>query len=107
MAKLVKMKAGQGADEANVAGKSYRVDPNGEILVPSEAVQTLVGVAGFTVVNDPVELPEGLVYVRHPDPNAFLGEDSADEHGLFAVRAHEVAGLLNHGFVGAEAPRRI
>lgn len=99
-----RLKAGQGASEANAGGKSYPVGPNGEVVVPSEHVAPLTSVGGFSIVSEPVELPEGHVLVAHSDPNAVLGEDKANEDGHFVVPVHAVAALLDHGFVPVEFP---
>ena len=50
MMRMVKLRAGQGADEANFAGNRYRVANDGTVLVDAEAVAPLIAIGGSVSV---------------------------------------------------------
>jgi hypothetical protein len=108
MAKNVKLRATQGADEANVDGVKYRVNNDGTVEVPQEAAPHLMGVGGFVEAEPNVpDLPEDHVRVAHDDATGLsFGGVSYERHedGSFHVPAHAVAHLVAHGFVALEEP---
>ena len=92
-----KLKAPKGTDEANANGKSYRVENDGTVEVPDDAVQPLLAIGGFVEVDDtPVEVPTGMVLVKSSDPTASCGgEKMGDKFMVDIPTANE---LVSHGF---------
>jgi hypothetical protein len=88
---MVRLRASQGTDECNLRA-SYRVDNDGTVIVPAEAVGPLLAVGGFTLADPPptAPLPGGNVRMRHrSDPTASLThkgvEYAPDESGVVTV----------------------
>ena len=92
-----KLKAPKGTDEANANGKSYRVENDGTVEVPDDAVQPLLDVGGFVEVDETqVEVPTGMVLVKSADPTASCGgEKVGDKFMVDVLTANE---LVSHGF---------
>ena len=91
------LKAPKGKEEANANGKSYRVENDGTIEVPDDAVQPLLATGGFVEVDEtPVEVPNGMVLVKSSDPTASCGgEKVGDKFMVDVLTANELA---SHGF---------
>jgi len=110
MPKFVKLHAQQGSDEANHAGVSYRVDNEGNVNVPEDAVAPLMSVGGFIPLDDGRdEVPDGLVALKHNVGAAACSWSGKTflcrpEDGVFFVPCAAAADLFAHGFVGAGAP---
>lgn len=104
--KFTKLHAQQGSDEANHDGVSYRVDNDGNITVPEDAVAPLVAIGGFIRVDDDRdEVPDGLVALKHGEvTTCSWGGNTYDrrEDGAFFVPCAAAADLIHHGFVGAD-----
>lgn len=49
---MVRLRAPLGTDEANHGTNRYRVDNDGVIVVPREAVEPLVSVGGFHLIEE-------------------------------------------------------
>lgn len=102
-----KLKAPRGTDEANADGKIFRVDNDGTVDVPNDAVGPLLERGGFVEVVEPAAVPDGHGLVMHDDPGASCdGEKVGD---AFVVPIGKVAELASHGFraiehAGAAAP---
>jgi len=102
--KLVRLKAPEGADEANYGEERFRVDNDGTVLVPQAAVADLVAVGGFSLIPEaPPEgpTPEGMIKVSNGSGGgcSFGGVAYApDADGNITVPAHAVAVLTAHGF---------
>ena len=123
MPKMVRLKAPDGTDTVNYGTKAYRVDNDGTVGVPIEAVDDLLTTGGFTRVdpttdpvkvppvppqNDPVDaLPDGYGVVRHADEGvvhcSWGGQGFERRHdSTFAVPNAAVSDLLSHGFSAVE-----
>ncbi|OCJ12476.1 hypothetical protein A6U86_05490 [Rhizobium sp. AC27/96] len=113
---MKKLKAPIGADGANIGTRLYPLDADGNITVPDDAAQTLVGVGGFQLIADIPGAPEGhtvLLSTNGPQ-SCSHGSDSfsTDENGYVTVPTSMVGALLSHGFAvptpaiieGAEQP---
>ena len=108
MAKFQKLHAHKGTDEANHDGVLYRVDNDGNIEVPNEAVDALLKTGGFVAEDLSDDDPEGFARVK-----SFTGATrlswggnsySSRADGSFLVPAVAVSDLLSHGFFGDETP---
>lgn len=99
--KKVKLKAPKGTDEANAGGESFRVDNDGTIEVPEDAVGPLLEHGGFTEVKEAAVIPHGHALVMHDDPKAATSAGEKFGDG-FLVPAHKVADLASHGFRAVE-----
>ena len=98
---MVKLRATQGADEANVGGQRYRVDNDGTIDVPIEAEAPLLEKGGFVLAEELPPVSAGNVRVSHPEGIgcSFDGVNyEPDEHGTIIVPAESVGALTSHGF---------
>jgi hypothetical protein len=100
--RMHQLKAPPGTDEANFGEERFRVDNDGMINVPEEAVAGLVAQGGFEEIRDdrPV-VPVGFGRVRHADPEASCSGDKQDD-GSFMVSIESVNELVSHGFTPVE-----
>ena len=119
---LIALRAVFGQDEANHGTTRYRVDNDGLVRVPREAVSFLTGKGGFAVAKTTAATvlaseeasplltaaaraeKADMVKLRHEDAAgcSYRGcEYSADENGDVLVPAEAVRDLLAHGFVPA------
>src|ERR1700691_4151333 len=102
---LVDLIAPPGCDECNFDTGRYRVDNDGHVRVPREAVAHLIHVGGFEMAKkDPTALPPGMVHlvgVNGPKACSVGGNYyEPDEDGLTMVPAHAVAALCEaHDFM--------
>jgi hypothetical protein len=108
----VRLRATQGADEANYAGVAHRVDNSGHITVDMAAVAPLIEKGGFVIddpeVQQPVAVPEGFIRMEHEwDGSATCscrGQSyTVDDDGFVNVPVEAVADLIPHGFRVARA----
>lgn len=101
--KRVRLRANQGADEANMSGYApFKVNPNDKTVeVPEEAVSTLLEKGGFELVDPPARAPANhMIPVRHTsDHTLSCSWGNPDANGIIMVPAHAVVALLSHGFV--------
>jgi hypothetical protein len=108
MARYKKLHAPAGADEANFAGKRYRVDNNGEVEVPEEAVDSLVLVGGFTITPELIPPSGSFAVVANRDgaTSCSWGGNvyEADDNGCFSIPGDALADLSSHGFYVVEKP---
>lgn len=110
MPKFRKLKAYGHAEEYVTHGtETYRVDNDGSVMVPEEAVGPLTHIGSFVLADVPApEAPKGQVFVKHDDDAAsfsFEGQNfDKNEHGHFAVPAHAVEHLMSHGFYAVDKP---
>ena len=108
MARFKKVHAPAGTDEVNVGPDRFRVDNDGDVEVPEEALGPLLAVGGFTVDEERDADPTGFVRLTHPDGATSCSWGGATyearKDGSFAVPALAAADLLAHGFVGDETP---
>lgn len=106
MPKTVRLRATHGADEANFSGypKPFRVDNDGCVDVPEEAVEALLSKGGFQLAQpEVIEVPADKVAVRHlSDPAASCCHGEPDERGIILVPVGAVAALEAHGFARVE-----
>lgn len=106
MAKFKKVHAPAGTDQVNVGTDQFRVDNDGDVEVPEEAVGPLLAVGGFTVDEERDADPTGFVRLKHHDGASACSWGGstyeAREDGSFAVPALAASDLLAHGFVGDE-----
>lgn len=97
-----KLRAPAGTDEANFGAERFRVDNDGTVNVPDEAVESLTGVGGFTADAEVTPVPDGMVRMQHAHPGASCTiatqSFTADEAGILAVPLAAAADLLAHGF---------
>ncbi|HEX3884753.1 MAG TPA: hypothetical protein VHW66_19020 [Stellaceae bacterium] len=99
---LVRLQARFGQDEVNVGRGRYRVGLDGTVLVPREAVDSLLSTGGFAMADLPLPVPTGMARLAHPEHIgcAFGGktyEPGAD--GTVLVPAEAAAVLMEaHGF---------
>ncbi len=107
MARFKKVYAPPGADTVNVGTESFSVDITGEMMVPEEAVGSLMATGGYTTDDNSGPAPDGFVVVRHKDRNAsfsFGGVSYGSRpDGTFLAPAVAVIDLIAHGFVADEA----
>lgn len=100
---MKKLRAPAGADGANVGTKLFPLDADGNVTVPDEDVQTLVGVGGFEIVGDIPDAPEGhtVMLSLSGAQSCSFGDNSytTDEKGFVTVPTAMVGDLLSHGFV--------
>lgn len=115
MSDLVALLAPAGTDEANHGTVRYRVDSDGLMRVPPEAVFFLISTGGFAVAKttpgpipasqpDEAPLGGGMVRLHHEDAAgcSYGGREySGDEKGDVLVPAEAASDLLAHGFVPA------
>ncbi len=103
-----------GQDEANHGTRRYRVDAEGLVHVPPEAVGFLISKGGFALPKTSgaaTERPEpggakagGLVRLHHGDAAgcSYAGRQyPSDANGDVLVPAQAAADLMAHGFVAA------
>lgn len=104
MPRFRKVTASPGTDEVNVGTERFRVPPGGKVEVPTEAVEALTKYAGFTDDGEEIEVPDGLVAVRHPEGAScsWGGHTFEAKHGFVLVPCAAVADLMSHGFVGVD-----
>lgn len=96
------LKAPPGTDEANFGEERFRVDNDGMVDVPEEAVAGLVGQGGFLEIpEEEPGVPVGFGKVRHDDPEASCNGEK-QEDGSFLVAIESVNELLAHGFTPVE-----
>ncbi|NTG73296.1 hypothetical protein G6M02_08135 [Agrobacterium rhizogenes] len=99
---MKKLKAPVGADGANIGTSLFKLDTDGNVTVPDDAVQTLVGVGGFSIIADIPVASEGettLVSLNGPSACSFGDKTFAtDDNGYVVVPTDLVASLLSHGF---------
>jgi len=104
--KLHKLHAPRGTDEANANGVLYRVDNDGTINVPDEAVDPLLSLGGFTEEDQSDDDPSGEVLMKSMTGalGCSWGGNSyePDSDGFFVVPAVAAVDLADHGFVAAE-----
>lgn len=98
--KTTKLKAPAGTDEANFGTERFRVDNDGTIEVPDEAVGPLLELGGFVEVLPPPVIPDGHALVKHSDPDASCGGERFGDG--FLVPVHMVEALKSHGFKSVE-----
>ena len=100
---MKKLKAPIGADGANIGTKLFPLDADGNVTVPDDAAQTLVGVGGFEILIDIPEAPEGFTILQSTigAQSCSFGNESysTDENGYVSVPTSMVADLMSHGFV--------
>ena len=105
---MKKLKAPAGADGANIGTKLFPLDADGNVTVPDEDVQTLVGVGGFEIVGDVSDAPEGHTVMQSlsgAQSCSFGGNSySTDDKGFVTVPTSMVGDLLSHGFIVAGTP---
>ncbi|HEY3910383.1 MAG TPA: hypothetical protein VGM07_10870 [Stellaceae bacterium] len=114
MIELIALRAVFGQDEANHGTARYRVDAEGLVHVPPEAVDFLISKGGFvlpktsgaaTAQPEPIDAkPDGLVRLHHGDAAgcSYAGRQyPSDENGDVLVPAPAAADLMAHGFVPA------
>lgn len=112
MSELIALRAAFGQDEANHGTMRYRVDGDGLVRVPREAVSFLIGNGGFTLANTtaaaivgvqpPNADPTHLVRLHHDDAGgcSYAGSEyPSDERGDVLVPPEAAAELAAHGFV--------
>jgi hypothetical protein len=101
--KTRRLRAPAGADEANYGTERFRVDNDGTVTVPEEAVESLTHTGGFAEIDDEEKpVPAGLIYLAHPDGVgcSFGGVSySPDDKGRVTVPIVAVTALAAHGFV--------
>lgn len=107
MGDLVRLIAPPGTDECNYGTERYPVHDDGTVMVPEEAVSSLVGVGGFARVRDAAgdDRSGETVPVRGPagcDAVSWSGVTYAlDGQGLFRVPVEAACDLVAHGFAVA------
>jgi hypothetical protein len=112
MPEPIALRAMFGQDEANHGTARYRVDGDGLVHVPHEAVAFLISKGGFALAKTSAALaaeaqpnaadPSFLVRLHHDDARgcSYSGcEYSSDENGYVLVPAEAAADLMAHGFV--------
>lgn len=99
---MKKMKAPIGSEGANFGTKLFKLDDNGDVFVPDEAVETLAGVGGFELIIEQQEIPQGQVKLR-----SLIGPQSCSSNGVsystgdndeVIVPTDVAEALLSHGF---------
>ena len=106
MSRKVRLRAQSGTDEANHAGKLYRVNNDHIVEVDEEAVGPLVERGGFELAEpdvDPVQ--PGFVRARAVGIAgcSWGGQNfEPDADGVFNVPIGSMDDLAPHGFVGIE-----
>jgi hypothetical protein len=105
MMRMVKLRAGQGADEANFAGDRYRVNNDKTVMVDEGAVDALLQVGGFVRADPPgpVEVPHGNVQVQHrSDPTTVVSWGGQtyvpDADGILVLPLESLPAIRPHGF---------
>jgi hypothetical protein len=105
---LVALRAVFGQDEANHGTARYRVDNDGLVRVPREAVAFLTGTGGFVVTKTAVfSVPVGMLKLHHDEAAgcSYAGCGySGDENGDVLVPAAAVRELVAHGFKPVPPP---
>ena len=97
---LVTLRAAFGQDEATHGLRRYRVDNDGTVQVPPDAVAPLIHTGGFYMADtETAEAPPGSALVRNSDPTATTGLGKPDGNGNFLVPAAVLRGLAAHGFL--------
>ena len=112
MPELIALRAVFGQDEANHGTVRYRVDGDGLVRVPREAVSFLISNGGFALANtiaaaiaeaQPTNAdPTPLVRLHHDDAGgcSYAGSEyPSDENGDVLVPPEAAAELAAHGFV--------
>src|SRR5487761_1794369 len=112
MSELIALRAVFGQDEVNHGTMRYRVDGDGLVRVPREAVSFLISNGGFALANTTdaaiVEVqptnadPTPLVRLHHDDAGrcSYAGSEySSDDRGDVLVPPEAAAELAVHGFV--------
>lgn len=96
------MKAPIGSEGANFGTKLFKLDDNGDVFVPDEAVATLSGVGGFELIVEAQEIPQGQVKLR-----SLIGPQACSSNGVsystgendeVIVPTDVAEALLSHGF---------
>ncbi len=113
MPELVALRAVFGQDEVNHGTARYRVDGDGLVRVPREAVLFLISNGGFALANTTAAAaiaeaqptnadPSPLVRLHHDDAGgcSYAGRQyPSDETGDVLVPPEAAAALAAHGFV--------
>ena len=112
MSELIALRAAFGQDEANHGTVRYRVDGDGLVRVPRQAVSFLIGNGGFALVKTtgaaiakaqpPNADSTPVVRLHHDDAGgcSYAGSEyPSDERGDVLVPADAAAELAAHGFV--------
>ena len=105
---IVRLIAGQGADEANHGSQRFRVNNDKSVMVSPEAVAPLVAIGGFVIADPvpPVAVPHGNVRVRNDrDPAASVTWNGTtyrpDADGAIMVPIESLVDVASHGFAVA------
>jgi len=100
---MKKLKAPIGSEGANIGTTLFKLDADGNVTVPDDAAQTLVGVGGFEIICDVPDAPNGQTVLRSaigPQSCSFGDQSfSTDENGFITVPTVMAEQLLSHGFV--------
>jgi hypothetical protein len=101
--KFTLLRAAFGQDEANYGAVCYPVDADGFVLVPLDAVSSLIERGGFALLNTEDEpISVGVIKLHHQDAEgcSYHGQRyPADENGDVLVPAEAAAELSAHNFV--------
>ena len=114
MSELIALRAVFGQDEANHGTRRYRVDAEGLVHVPPEAVGFLISKGGFALPKTSGAATgrpgassaeaDGLVRLHHGDAAgcSYAGcQYQSDANGNVLVPAQAAADLMAHGFAPA------
>ncbi len=104
--KMVRLYAGEGQDEANYGTERFKVHDDRTLEVPSEAVDSLVRIGGFTRIADTARAPEGHIALTHPQAIGCSwggASYSPDADGVVIVPTAAAGDLLAHGFTPVSA----
>jgi hypothetical protein len=96
---LITLISTAGGDEVTHGTRRFRVDNDGTVRVPREAVDQLLKNGGFALPKQEVAIPHGHVRVRHiSDENAQCSSGTPLSDGSCMVPHQDVAQLTAHGF---------
>jgi hypothetical protein len=101
-----RLRAPKGTDEANYGQTAFKVQDDGTVDVPDEAVASLVGVGGFSEVTEPAPAvdsdPADGATLKAPEgaTSCSWGGQTfdVDENGTVKVPHESVGDLIGHGF---------
>ena len=100
-----KLRAPKGTDEANFGTHLYRVDNDGTVDVPDDAVPYLTSVGAFETIDEPSEIPHGSVRMlstKGPMSVSVAGQSFNTGDDLIVVVPLAFASeMLAHGLVYA------